>query len=431
MELSAAGLFEQPFRTHGKPSALCSYAGHRSALEFLEKTYAEKHGLALFQGPTLSGKSTILQQFIDSLHPEASAAIVDGNGLDTTGLLQQVLAQYGYRLELTSDNELASMLRVFAMQQTVAGNPPLLVIENTHLMTGDVLRVVAQLAEAKANRQSALRMVLVSDRSVSHILKAPAMESVAKRVTGLHRLEPMAALETRDYLHAKLVAAGSLEPASIMPDTVCADIYSASSGWPGVVDRLAILALAKADSCPITGAHVERRRLPDEPSHAEAELVTVPSTVELDPDGPPRIFLTRAGKFLGDVSLDAPRLLVGRSEHNDLRINSEFISRHHMMLVRHGSATLLMDLNSTNGSFVNSRRVSNYVLNHDDVISLGNHRLKFVHPAAEASVEVDEAGIAETVIMKTLDDMRRMLKGESTATMPMKSIEKLVKVDKD
>ena len=154
-----------------------------------------------------------------------------------------------------------------------------------------------------------------------------------------------------------------------------------------------------------------------------------PAIFEMDPDGPPRIFLTRAGKFLGDVALDAPRLLVGRSEHNDLRINSEFISRHHMMLVRHGSATLLMDLNSTNGTFVNSRRVSNYVLNHDDVISLGNHRLKFVHPAAEAEVQVDEAGIAETVIMKTLDDMRRMLKGESTATMPMKSIEKLINDD--
>ena len=217
MELSAAGLFEQPFRTHGKPSALCSYGAQRSALEFLEKAYADKNGLALFQGPTLSGKSTILQQFIDLLHPEASTAIIDGNGLDTTGLLQQILAQYGYRLELTSDNELASMLRVFAMQQTVAGNPPLLIVENTHQMQGEVLRVLAKLAEVKANRQSALRMVLVSDRSIAHILKAPAMESVAKRVTGTHQLGPMAALETRDYLHAKLVAAGSLEPAAIMP----------------------------------------------------------------------------------------------------------------------------------------------------------------------------------------------------------------------
>ena len=246
MELSAAGLFEQPFRTHGKPSALCSYAGLRNALEFLDKTYADKHGLALFQGPTLSGKTTILQQFIDSLHPEVSTAIVDGNGLDTTGLLQQILAQYGYRLELTSDNELSSMLRVFAMQQTVAGNPPILIVENTHMLNGDVLRVIAELAEAKANRQSALRIILVSDRSIAHIIKAPAMEAVAKRVTGLHRLAPMAALETRDYLHAKLVAAGSLEPASIMPDTVCADMYAASGGWPGVVDRIAILALGKS-----------------------------------------------------------------------------------------------------------------------------------------------------------------------------------------
>ena len=102
-----------------------------------------------------------------------------------------------------------------------------------------------------------------------------------------------------------------------------------------------------------------------------------------------------------------------------------------MMLVRHGSATLLMDLNSTNGTFVNSRRVSNYVLSHNDVISLGNNRLKFEHPAAERDVEMDESGVAETVIMKTLDDMRKLVGEESTQTMPLKAIEKLVASDSE
>ena len=291
--------------------------------------------------------------------------------------------------------------------------------------------LIGRLAEVTADRQSALRIILSSDRSIANILKSPAMECVTKRVTGTHQLAPMAALETRDYLHAKLVAAGSVEPASIMSDVVCADLYAASNGWPGVVDRLALLALAKAETCPIGSEHVERRRVPDEATESDADLVAIPTDAELEPDGPPRIYLSRDGKLLGDLVLEAPRLLVGRSEHNDLRINSEFISRHHMMLVRHGSATLLMDLNSTNGTFVNSRRVSNYVLSHNDVISLGNNRLKFEHPAAERDVEMDESGVAETVIMKTLDDMRKLVGEESTQTMPLKAIEKLVASDSE
>ncbi len=429
MELHAAGLHEQPFRTHGKPLALAPYAAHTAAVAFLRAIYDDKHGLGLLQGPTLSGKSTIAKTFSASLGGDVSVAIVHGDGLDTHGLLASILGQFGYQLELESNNELLNMLRVIAMQQTAAGNPPLLIIENTHLMDAEALSILCEFAKMKVNRQSAMRVVLLSDRSIENILKAPAMACVADRVTGRHQLAAMTSLETRDYLHAKLRAAGAGDPADIMPDSVCEHLYSASGGWPGVVDRLALLALARADTLPIASEHVERTALS---SRAQA-AAKAPSAVhsDTDPDGPPRLYLTRDGETLGEIVLEGGRLLIGRSEHNDLRIDSHYISRHHAMFVSHGSATLLMDLNSTNGTFVNSRRVSNYVMLHDDIVSLGNHRLKFVHPRADRSVEVEQDGIADTVIMKTLDDMRRLLKGESTQTMPMKAIEKLASGDQD
>ena len=425
MELSAAGLQEQPFRTHGKPAALASYDALEAALGFLNATYVHKHGLGLLQGPALSGKSTVVHQFLSSLDADVSRACVDGDGIDAAAFLAAILRQFGYRLELTSTNELVSMLRVFAMQQTVAGDPPLLIIENTHAMKGGALNVLNELAAMQVNRQCALRIILLSDRCIENITGASVMDGVANRVTGKHMLGPMTALETRDYVHAKLTAAGSDEPAGIFPDAVCADIYSASNGWPGVVDRLALLAFAKAKRCPISSAHVKRLAKDADPAPAP---MTLAGDTDID-DGHPRLFLTREGKTLGEIKLERARLLIGRSEHNDLRINSNFISRHHAMIVRHGSATLLMDLNSTNGTFVNSRRVSNYVMMHDDVVSIGNHRIKFVYPGADRDVEMDEAGVADTVIMKTLDDMRRMLKRESTQTMPMQVMEVLLSRD--
>lgn len=431
MELSDTGLHEQPFRTHGKPLALSPYAANLSAHEFLKETYKNRHGLGLLQGPTLSGKSTVAEQFMESLDSDVAKAIVDGDGLNTSSLLEAVLGQFGYTLEFNSMNELLNMLRVFAMQQTVVGSPPILIIENTHLMQAGALRVLCELADFQAKRQSALRMVLMSDRCIKNIISSPAMESIGNRVTGKHLIAPMSSLETRDYLHVKLSAAGAPEPAQILPDTVCADLYAASNGWPGVVDRMAILALAKAESCPVSSKHVERSaKSADAPTPAPGPT-SIPSGEEEVADGTPRLYLTRDGKTLGEISLDRARLLIGRSEHNDLRINSEFISRHHAMFVRHGSATLLMDLNSTNGTFVNSRRVSNYVMMHDDIVSLGNHRIKFVHRDADDGVDVDEVGNADTVIMKTLEDMRRMIESESTHTMPLKAIKALNARDSD
>jgi len=115
------------------------------------------------------------------------------------------------------------------------------------------------------------------------------------------------------------------------------------------------------------------------------------------------------------------RALVGRSKHNDISINSRFISRHHTLLVRHRAATFLMDLNSTNGTFVNSKRVSNHVLIHEDVITIGHHRIKFYDPCATSRGALDSVDFADTVIMKTLEDMRSLLAQENTALLPTAS----------
>ena len=77
-----------------------------------------------------------------------------------------------------------------------------------------------------------------------------------------------------------------------------------------------------------------------------------------------------------------------------------------------------MDLNSSNGTFVNSKRVSNHVLIHDDVITLGNHRIKFNDPHATRRGSLEGLEFADTAIMKTLEDMRRLLAQENTEILP-------------
>ncbi len=116
--------------------------------------------------------------------------------------------------------------------------------------------------------------------------------------------------------------------------------------------------------------------------------------------------------------MDKTRALIGRSAHNDISISSQFVSRHHALLVRHGASTFLMDLNSTNGTFVNSKRVSNHVLLHDDIITIGHHRIKFYDPCATAHEGMADIDFTDTAIMKTLDDMRALLAQENTALLP-------------
>ncbi|MEQ9561853.1 MAG: AAA family ATPase, partial [Woeseiaceae bacterium] len=237
MELAAAGLVEQPFRTHGKPLVFFRYAAQTDAMEFLQSVATHPKGMGLFQGPRLSGKTTIIREFVESLDEDIAVAVVDGAGLNTSSLLSNVLGQFGYDLQFNSANELANMLRVFAMQQAAAGRPPLLFIENTHAMNPSALRMLCELAKWRIKSGNAMRMVLASDRSIESIVSAPAAASIGGRLTGSFFLGPMSADETRAYLFAKLQAGGCASPGSIVPEDVCCRLHQDAAGWPGVVDR--------------------------------------------------------------------------------------------------------------------------------------------------------------------------------------------------
>ena len=78
MDLGAAGLSEQPFPTYGNTLATVKYASQQEALRVLRNTLATPHGLCVFQGPSLSGKATIIRQFVAGVLSESATAIVDG-----------------------------------------------------------------------------------------------------------------------------------------------------------------------------------------------------------------------------------------------------------------------------------------------------------------------------------------------------------------
>jgi type II secretory pathway predicted ATPase ExeA len=383
-----------------------TYAAAVAALDFLAATYADEHGLGLFQGPPLSGKSTIIRQFAESLHEDTAYAVVDGAGLETDALLKDILRQFGYDLQFDTIKELINMLKVFVVQQTISNQAPLLIVENTHAMNPAALSTLCELVALKVHEKSALRVILASDRSLAAMVKAPAMSCVAERMTGSFFVEPLSDFETRNYLYEKLRAGGCPAPQTIFPGDVCLELHKAGGGWPGIVDQLALEAFRKAEGFPVTTDLIGDR--------PQLHSIQTASDDDGRRDGqePPKLYVTYNGETIDEVTFDGERLLVGRSDHNELRINSRFISRHHALFVRHGNSTFLMDLNSTNGTFVNSRRISNLMLKNEDIVLVGNHRIKFVDPTATERTPLDDAGFDETIVMKNLDDVRKLLARE-------------------
>jgi hypothetical protein len=81
-----------------------------------------------------------------------------------------------------------------------------------------------------------------------------------------------------------------------------------------------------------------------------------------------------SGPHAGEmIQIRRGKLLIGREEDCTLRPDSEFVSRHHCVLLLDDYTLRIRDLGSKNGTFVNGRRIgtSETILLHDDMISIG------------------------------------------------------------
>lgn len=82
----------------------------------------------------------------------------------------------------------------------------------------------------------------------------------------------------------------------------------------------------------------------------------------------------RAGEVLPVT--DQP-LRIGRKPSNDLVLADEKTSGVHCEVVREGDRHVLRDLGSTNGTFLDGRRITELVLSPGDVVTVGRLRVKF------------------------------------------------------
>ena len=77
-------------------------------------------------------------------------------------------------------------------------------------------------------------------------------------------------------------------------------------------------------------------------------------------------------------SLGADDVTLGREEGNTILVASDQASRRHARIFASGGAHVLVDLDSTNGTYLNSKLVKEQTLRHGDVLRVATTVLKYV-----------------------------------------------------
>lgn len=376
MEAHGFSAGNQAFGAHADPIPVVPYQSHQDALRFLHSAMQRANGIALMQGPAGSGKTTIVNAFAESSLRDIPVTIVDGTRLAPRELLNSMLKQYRVDVDSEQDALLMQALGSFLARQTHNDRAPVLIVDNVDRALQSALLLLNWFAALEFHGAFILRIVLTGRERIGDVLRDDSLRSIAVRHPQKYSLNPLTAYEAMTYLRARLIASGGQKANHVFTPEVSYRLHETTYGWPGPLNSAALDIMERAG--------------------------------ELAYSRPvPQMILTRNGKTLARYDLTGHRYVIGRSELADIVVEDAFVSKLHAMLHVSDDAIVLMDLNSTNGITVNSRRVLKSVLRSNDIIAVGSYRLKLENaPAVSAGIS-GKLEMSDTMTMQTLEDVRR------------------------
>lgn len=110
-----------------------------------------------------------------------------------------------------------------------------------------------------------------------------------------------------------------------------------------------------------------------------------------------KLILSFNDQTVGEFPLDKEALTIGRRPECDIHIDNLAVSGRHARVMTIAGSSFLEDLESTNGTFVNGKKVAKHPLSNGDLIMIGKHSLRFSSEVAPR--EKGGASFAETIVI--------------------------------
>jgi len=348
-------------------------------------------------GPVSSGRTSILNHLAHRTADQAATLRATGPRNNPTGVLAAFLRSAGLDADGLAADEMRRLLSVYI-----------------HERLGKNRRVIVQLDDADGfdrlawrevdfvlgleheGRHPELLMSLVHLDDQSSPAAAYVRQQEAPSLSVISWLEPR---EVSSYLRWRL---DRFDLAGINTPAATRLISKCTQGCFAAIDHIAQMTLLllrnRSDNQINVNVVREATRMLQQQHQSRSVDLSKTGNPELTTA---KIIVSQAGKVIREARF-SDRLLIGRSELNDLCIDNAYLSRHHAVIVRTDRGHYLSDLNSVNGIGLNGRPVHSTPIGDGDVFSIGPYRLKlrltdptFVRQGNDGAA----AALADTAVM--------------------------------
>ncbi len=135
----------------------------------------------------------------------------------------------------------------------------------------------------------------------------------------------------------------------------------------------------------------------------------------------PRLVLLFNKQVINEIPFTENSITVGRKPDNGVVIDNLAVSGYHARIDKTGDEYILTDLQSTNGTFVNEKKISSHRLRHGDNVIVGKHVLLFIAGEKGANEALAETELDQTMMLDTAKQRELLAREKSEVAAPSRS----------
>lgn len=128
----------------------------------------------------------------------------------------------------------------------------------------------------------------------------------------------------------------------------------------------------------------------------------------------PEIIVKYEDKVIEKFITEKKRVTIGRTPDNDIVLDNRGVSRCHSQIEFGDDQAVIIDNESLNGTFINSRRISEDILKDNDIITIGKYSLIYHSEPERSGSPFDSDG---TMVLQTRKQRELLAKDQKDKEM--------------
>jgi len=240
------GLRENPFAVNPDPHFLFSTHEVEEAISSLTYCIQERRGFVLLTGEVGTGKTTLLNMFLDWLREaDVASAFIFNPRMDSIEFFDFMMTDFGISCESNLKSQKLIRLNHWLLERYRAKQTAVLVIDEAQNLSTEVLEEIRLLTNLETAREKLLQIVLAGQPELDHKLSRPELRQLRQRITLRCKTRPFDGKETEAYIDERLRISGRNGRPIFTPEAV-ERIYYYSGGVPRVINLICDHALITA-----------------------------------------------------------------------------------------------------------------------------------------------------------------------------------------